>query len=93
MKLRKPDNFGVSVTTTSAVVLASNPLRKHVTIINSSDTNIWLGFGQAAVVGQGIFLEANGGAYEIDGHNLYTGAIYGIHAGVGSKSCVGLELS
>lgn len=93
MKLRKPNNFGTDVTTTSSVLLSANSLRKHVTIINSSDTNIWIGFGQAAVVGQGIFLEANGGAYEIDGHNLYVGEIQAIHAGVGSKKCVGLELS
>jgi len=93
LKLKKVNNFGVDVDTNSTQVLASNSLRKHVTLINSSDVVLWLGFGEAAVVGQGVYIEAGGGAYEIDGSNLFTGVVYAIAASGASKKCVGVEFS
>jgi hypothetical protein len=93
LKLRKINNFGVAVTIASISILASNPLRKHATIINSSDVVIWLGFGEAAVVGQGIYIEPAGGAYEIDGNNLFTGDIFAIAVSGAAKRVVGVEFS
>ena len=93
LKLRKVNNFGVDVTTASITILASNPVRKHVTIINASDVVLWLGFGEAAALNQGVYLEPNGGAYEIDGNNLFTGEIFARAASGTGKRCVGVEFS
>ena len=47
---------------------------------------IYFGIGAAAVLNQGIRLNANGGAYEINWTNQYhAGIIYGIHGGTGNK--------
>jgi len=39
-------------------------------IVNDSDVVIYLGVGAAAVLNQGIRLNANGGAYEINWSNF-----------------------
>lgn len=80
-----PANTGVNVTTASTAILAANSDRLYAIIVNASDTLIYLGIGAAAVAGKGIYLKANGGSYEINWTNLYTGAIYGIHGGSGNK--------
>lgn len=67
-----------TVGTTSALVLASQSTRVFAEIINISDTDIDLAFGEAAVVGQGPRLVANGGVYTIDWENLWKGAINGV---------------
>lgn len=82
-----------SVTTASGTVLAANTGRVYALIINDSDTTIYLKIGATAVASQGIRLNANGGSYEI-GHawgNLTHQAIYGIHAGTGTKMLLVLE--
>lgn len=78
-------NTGVDVGTTSTLILGANPKRVYAAIINDSDTDIYLAIGAPAVAHQGIRINANGGVYEIAGFNLHTLAIYGIHAGTGTK--------
>ena len=80
-----PANSTVNVTTSSTTIKAANSDRLHLVVVNDSDVVIYLGVGAAAVLNQGIRLNANGGAYEINWSNLYTGAIYGIHGGTGNK--------
>jgi len=80
-----PANGGVNVGVASTQILAANANRLYAAIVNDSDTEIYLGIGAAAVAHQGIRINANGGSYEINSTNLYKGAIYGIHTGVGNK--------
>lgn len=73
----------------SILVLAANARRKYSVITNGSDVAVWLSFGEAAVVGQGVYLGAGGGSYEIDADNMFRGDIYGI-ASTGSSKVVGI---
>lgn len=91
--IRKVSDAPISVVTTSTLALADNPNRKYALLINTSNTDIWLRLGQAAVLGSGIFIARGGFAYEITGENLWTGAIYAIHGGAGAKVMSVLEMS
>jgi len=75
-----------SITTASALALASNASRKYALLINNHSMPIYIKVGSVAVLNQGIKLEADGGVYEMKlGENLATGAIYAItESGVGS---------
>jgi hypothetical protein len=83
------DNPGgvVGVATTSTLVLAARDGAIERTVVNDSDTKIYLRLAATgAVSGQGIPLLANGGSYRTD---HYTGPICAIHAGTGTKNlCV-----
>ena len=72
-----------TVGTSSGAVLAANDDRSYVKIINDSDTVIYLKVGVAAVLNEGIRVEANGGAFDMsaDLGNLDTRAINGISSG------------
>jgi hypothetical protein len=56
----------------SATLLAANESRVGARIFNRGAARVWLGYGEAAVVNQGIPLEANGGYILEDD---FTGAI------------------
>ena len=75
---------GVTVGSSTTAILAVNPDRKSATIVNASDEVVYLQLGAAAVSGEGIYLSAAGGAFNIDHTNLFTGVINGICAS-GSK--------
>ena len=87
--------FTANVGAASGTVLAANTDRKNATIVNYSDTLIWLALGTPAVAQQGIPLaprvDANnpGGSYTVTN---YTGIITGIHEGSGNKVVVGAEV-
>lgn len=55
---------GTDVTDTSTLVVAANLGRIKVEIMNASSARIWLGVGEAAVAGQGNFLEPGVQWYE-----------------------------
>lgn len=80
----------VDVASTSTTISPANTGRSNLLICNDSDTTIYLALGHTAVVGKGIRLNANGGAYEINNINLFVGAVNGIHATAGSlkRVCV-----
>lgn len=80
IKYRNATNGGASVTTSTTLVLAANESRKRAIIVNSGAGAVWLSFGAAAVVGQGVYLGAVGGSYEISPDELYVGVINGISA-------------
>lgn len=80
-----PTNTGVNVGVASTAILAANTDRGYAAIVNDSDTAIYLALGAAAVLNQGIRLNARGGTFEIAWGNLWRGTIYGIHGAAGNK--------
>lgn len=91
--VRKATPGTVSVGGSSVQALAANPNRKYALLRNSSDTGIWMSFGTAAVIGDGIYLEPAGGYFEIDNDCLWQGTVFVI-AATGSGKVLGtMELS
>ena len=77
-----------NVTTTSSAIVAANTSRRVLAIVNDSDTPIWLGIGDTAVINTGIRLNAGGGSAQFGGDGglpLTLQAVNGIHAGAGNK--------
>lgn len=72
---------------TSSTVIAANATRKGAVITNISDSIIYLGLTGTAVVEAGIPLYPNGGHYEIESTNLYTGIITAISTAASKKLC------
>jgi hypothetical protein len=85
VRLQKATHYALDIDSTSKEVVAANAQRKFLTIVNSSDVGVWLGFGQAAVVGQGAYLAAGGGVYNITSENLWVGSIHAITASGDNK--------
>lgn len=54
----------------SGVALAKNPLRRYAIIYNLGTVNVFLAVNHAAVSGQGILIQPNGGWYELTDANL-----------------------
>ena len=71
-------NTKISVGSSDTTILAANASRKFAVIVNDSDETIYLSLSATAVQGEGIRLNAAGGAYEINAMNRYTGEISGI---------------
>ncbi len=88
-----PTHTAVNVTTSSGQVLAANANRLYALLVNGSDAVIYIKLGAAAVLNQGIRINASGGSYEMSAMlgNLYTGAINGIHGGAGNKVLMSTE--
>ena len=84
-------NAGVDVGSASTEILAANSNRKYAVIINDSDSAIYLALAAPAVAGQGIRLNASGGAYEVNWTNMYKGAINGIHNDLTDKRVTVVE--
>lgn len=81
------------VTTSTQEVIPPNKARTALWLINDSDTVIYLALGgNAAVLNQGIRLNAAGGSLEINKTNLTRGAIAAIHGGAGNKVLLITEL-
>lgn len=59
---------------TPETILPANANRKYAGIYNPTNTGMWIGFGEAAVIGTGTYIPAGGG-YEIDESNLWTGSV------------------
>ena len=70
----------INVTTASLQVSATNTARKYLAIVNTGSNYVCLNLNadKPAVDCGGIYLAANGGSYEINLDNLYTGAIQAI---------------
>ena len=72
----------LGVTAATQAALAANANRLYVLLVNDSDAVIYLKIGAAAVLNQGIRLNANGGSYEMCRKmgNLNLGAVNAITA-------------
>tara|TARA_R110002020_G_scaffold28797_8_gene91405 strand:- start:983 stop:1375 length:393 start_codon:yes stop_codon:yes gene_type:complete len=82
-------NFSVTVGSTSTLVRALDASRKLLVLVNDSDVVLFLSLGSAAVMNQGIRLNANGGNIVLE-NPIFTGNVYGICA-AGGKNLVGCE--
>lgn len=80
----------VSVGAASTAVLAANADRLAATLVNDSDEVIYLALGEAAVLNQGIRLNANGGSFTINATNRWCGSVNAICTS-GSKVLVYTE--
>jgi len=76
----------------STLVRPALPRRVDCEFVNDSDDVIYLARGNAAVIGSGIRLNANGGSYTIGAHNLFLGAVYAISDG-GEQATSNLTIS
>ena len=85
-----PNHTAPTIGATSTAALAANANRLYALLVNDSDTTIYIKLGAAAVVNEGIRLNASGGSYELSEKegNLYTGAINAICASGGKKILV-----
>lgn len=88
-----PTAIPVDVATTSTAVLAANPNRLYLLLVNDSDTPIYVSLGGTAVVDQGIRLNQLGGALEMSQKegNLYRGLVNAIQGGTGTKRLLVIE--
>lgn len=66
---------GVTVGTSSTLVLATSTGRTYAVIVNDSANVVYLSLGHNATTTSGIRLNASGGSYEINNNNLFIGAI------------------
>ena len=64
-------------------VIAANPNRRYLLLVNDSDTVVYLRLqAGAAAVNSGVRLNASGGSYELTpASGIYTGAIRANHGG------------
>ena len=79
---------GPTVGASSGAVLAANANRVYASFVNDSNEDIYLAFGEAAVLHKGVPVKASGGSYEITRANLFRGAVNGICASGGKVLCV-----
>lgn len=88
-----PTHTEAAVATSTTVVIAANPARKYLLLVNDSDAVVYIRLGEAAVLNEGIRLNAAGGSYEMSFKNgdLFTGAVNGIHGGAGTKDILVTE--
>lgn len=56
-------SYSRSIAATSTSVLAPNPLRHAIILVNSGLVDVWVIKGATASVGFGILLKADGGSY------------------------------
>ncbi len=84
----------VTVDAATTVVLAANPKRAGLDLVNLSSPSeaISLGFGNDAVAGQGKVLTGYGSSYHMGIDNLYRGAINAICASGGMQLAISEEL-
>jgi len=85
-------NKGVDVGTSSTKVLDANPGRRYAAFFNDSNTTIYLAFGEAAAVGEGVRIPPDG-VYEVTWNNPLTAAVYAVHGGTGTKRLTVIEAS
>ena len=78
-------------TTVGALTTMVRPLttrRAELDLINDSVQDIYLGFGNDAVIGSGKMLNAGGGSYHMGPENLFYGIINAICTDGGANLCV-----
>jgi len=86
-----PQGFDVEATGTR--IAEANRQRKFLAITNASAEPVYLALAAGpvcpAVVGSGVYLAPNGGAFELNNVNMYFGEIWAIHGAIGTmRVCV-----
>lgn len=77
-----------SVGVTDGTALAGNANRKGLVLVNTSANLISVAFGTAAVLGSGITLNPNGGAFVMDEYTFNVGAVHAIAASGSSNLAI-----
>lgn len=74
----------VTVGTSTVELAAANANRTYLLLVNDSDVAIYIKFGAAAVLNEGIRINANGGSLEVSPRNgnLDTRAVNGIASAI-----------
>lgn len=67
-----------TVATSDTTVVATSTSRRYLVIVNDGPAAVYLNFGTPAIKGKGILLNANGGSFEVNAQNLFTGAVHAI---------------
>jgi hypothetical protein len=77
-----------AATDASSIIVAADGYRGEITVQCTANGPVWLGFGEAAVAGQGLCL-TEGGSITIDDHR----AIKAVHAvcGTGATAAGGYQ--
>lgn len=77
-----PNNSGVTVNSTTTLVVALNAARVGMILTNAGPQGLYLAFGTNAVAATstGIYLAPYGGSLQLDGQSLWQGAIQAISA-------------
>lgn len=83
----RADDTHAGVTDASVIIVAANEKRADLKIVNDLAIIVYLARGNAAVVGDGIRLNGNGGAFNMDTQDLFLGAIHAI-CGIGQDGSV-----
>ena len=82
------DDTFVTVGVVSTVVRLVTLNRAELDLVNDSAQTIYLGFGNAAVIGSGKRLNTQGGSYHMGPENLFYGTINAICVGGQANLCV-----
>lgn len=69
----------------SGLAIASNTAREYLALVNDSLNEMYLGLGNAAVVGRGIRLNRSGGTVQFYGDKLWIGDIHAISTVAGQN--------
>lgn len=86
--LKSVDDTFTAVQIVSTEVRPITENRAELDLVNDSDRIIYLGFGNAAVVGSGKRLNAQGGSYHMGPENLFYGTVNAICVGGPANLCV-----
>lgn len=90
--------LGYDVASTGTKIVSKSKFTKQITITNASDTPVYLACWSndantnTAVVGSGIYLAAEGGAYEFNNTNMCFNDIWAIHEATGETKRVCVQL-
>lgn len=76
---------GITIGSTSTLVMAANEARKFASLINDSDEEIYIALGVAAEMNKGRRINRRGGTLTISGGAPFRGVIYAICSS-GSKN-------
>ena len=76
--IERANDGHAGVTDVSIIIVPANEHRADLKIVNDLDVVVYLARGNVAVVGDGMRLNANGGAFNMDTQDLFLGYITAI---------------
>jgi hypothetical protein len=88
LQFATPSSVTVGATSTAVLTAANATLCEYVSLVNDSDTVIYIGVGAAAQLNKGIRLNASGGSVVWEGIAIPTVAINAIAASGSKNLCV-----
>ena len=82
------DDTFATVGAVTTIVRVLNMHRAELDLVNDSTQDIYLGFGNDAVIGSGKMLSSSGGSYHMGPENLFHGIINAICADGQANLCI-----